>query len=862
MQPVGNDLLMNDPLQDPDLPALVAAALERRDRGLETSLEDICADRPDLLEAVRDTVATGLRLPKLQAKAATADPFVGRVLQGRYALEARLGAGAMGVVYRAFDRELGRLVAVKILRATLLGGSEAEQRFLREAEVLAALDHRAVVSIHDRGRTDEQDLFLVMDLIGGQTLSGLLEEVELRGEGPESLDTDWIAESLGVETLPESSYLRLVASWMADLADGLHSAHQKGVFHRDIKPSNILIQRSGRAVLLDFGTAARLGCATITREDAALGTPAYMAPESLASNHKPDPRGDVWGLGATLYHLLTLHQPYRGRPTQVLAALATKDPQPAHRLRPGLPRDFVAILDRAMARVPEQRYASAAAFASDLRAFLEHRPVSARPLRPWIRTWRRARRSPAARAVAGLLAIGGIVALVWGLYVAYQETRRTQYLEAWSHITPNVTVGAPSSRVWEDTARRDALLAHLDEAVRNNPRAISARTLRLGFWLDQGWAGKASDEMDIISGRLASDFAQALAERYRDLLDTYAVAPGVAPASTDALDLSDLPEPKGPADLFLAAYHFGRAGDWDRAKTLLADPSLNEDVAAQELSLRFYVGDPEQLIRRIAWIEDQLGRRTALSAHWLGWALMAQKRYGAAIDVIEDGLALAPESRRLHENAGVVLWRLGEFDGALEHFLEAAAIHPIAVKPAMNVVRVLMDQGRLGEAREALDRVPFEASERGRGRRLSLLAEIQTEQALVKAAEGKRTEAGILAGEAHEAFEALARQGGFKLPARAAIAAAIARDDVDHVLSGLLNLMLDSPADVSRLGVVLNWIPADLDPEDSASLRNYFEELRDYLVANPVAIRAPGAPKTQTQSSNPSEAETGHELPK
>ncbi|MCK5942496.1 MAG: serine/threonine protein kinase, partial [Planctomycetes bacterium] len=343
--------------EDPELERLLVRALELEASGDPVDVEQLCADRPDLVAAVRDALGQSAALSGLDEAAQGFDPHEQSVLAGRYRLDRRLGAGAMGVVYQATDLELQRPVAVKILRSVLLDGDEAEARFEREAEVLAAVQHTAVVTIYDRGRTDDGLRYLVMELLDGVPLSELLTRAEERQRelGPDD-DTAWLRDYFDDDAELESSFLRQAVRWTAQLAPGLEAAHDAGVFHRDIKPSNVFVRRDGSPMLLDFGIAARSSEATIAERDSPIGTPAYMDPNQLERRGEPGPVVDIYGLCGTLYHIVTLRAPFRGTPQEILADLKTKEPPPASRVRPGLPRDLQAVLDCGMARNDARRY--------------------------------------------------------------------------------------------------------------------------------------------------------------------------------------------------------------------------------------------------------------------------------------------------------------------------------------------------------------------------------------------------------------------------------------------------------------------------------------------------------------------------
>ena len=257
-------------------------ALTRIEAGEDVRPRELCREHPELAAPLADALQMTEDLPELHRAASVADPLEAVVLRGRYQLERRLGMGAMGVVYRATDLELKRTVAVKLL-AKDFAEDIAEQRFEREAELLAALQHPHIVSVFDRGRSARGMPFLVMELLDGVSLSVILaayeQDAAAASVGPEA---EWLAAKIGGGAPPERSFLRMAVRWSAELASGLRAAHECGVFHRDIKPSNVFILRDYRAVLLDFGIAARPQDGRLTASETVLGTPWYMPPEQAA----------------------------------------------------------------------------------------------------------------------------------------------------------------------------------------------------------------------------------------------------------------------------------------------------------------------------------------------------------------------------------------------------------------------------------------------------------------------------------------------------------------------------------------------------------------------------------------------------
>jgi len=267
----------------------------------------------------------------------------GDSLDGRYDLLEEIGEGGMATVFRARDQDLRREVAVKVLFPHLARRTEVVRRFHREARAAANLEHPNILRIYDVGGGEgDEPPFIVMELIRGRTL---LEEIEQRGP----------------------IFAEIAACIGALLADALSAAHAKGIIHRDIKPSNVLIAQGGRLLLADFGVA-RLETedSLVTRTGALLGTPAYMSPEQ-ASGDTATVKSDVYSLGATLYQLATATLPYSGSPAKVMSMIATGALLAPVKRRAEVGPDLSNAITRMMAVDPQDRPASAAVVAGELR---------------------------------------------------------------------------------------------------------------------------------------------------------------------------------------------------------------------------------------------------------------------------------------------------------------------------------------------------------------------------------------------------------------------------------------------------------------------------------------------------------------
>ncbi|CAE7425368.1 prkC [Symbiodinium necroappetens] len=346
--------------------AWIRAELDgERDR--EAFLDEACAGDPALRRDVERLLAydgdSSEFLPR--GRRAAAPPAAGDAPPrriGRYAVESVVGRGGMGVVYLCTQDTPVRTVAVKLLRAAWAGDAEAS-RLQREGQFLASLQHPNIAHVFDAG---------VAEVTGADGSRSRQPFVAM--EHVDGVPIDKHAEAAG---LGDRERWRL----LADVCDAVRHAHQRAVIHRDLKPSNILVDGDGRARVLDFGIAADAGERRDGPRPGLTGTLAYMSPEQLANpDAAPDTRSDVYALGVTAYKLLTGVLPHDLEGLTLAEALATVRSTPARpprAARPDLPPEAASCIERAIACDPEARYASAEAFAEDIRALLTNRPVGA-----------------------------------------------------------------------------------------------------------------------------------------------------------------------------------------------------------------------------------------------------------------------------------------------------------------------------------------------------------------------------------------------------------------------------------------------------------------------------------------------------
>lgn len=379
---------------------------------------------------------------------------------GRYQLLLKLGQGGFGTVWRAMDRVLKRPVAVKILHSFRAFDESSRRQFYAEARATARLSDQRIVRVLDYETTEDCD-YIVYDLIEGGSLHDRLKQSSLEP--------------------------RQAAEWCKDLAHAVHYAHTQKVLHRDLKPANVLVDETGRVFVTDFGLAkivsgqGEAGAAS-TRTGDLKGTYPYMSPEQLVGDCSE--RSDVYGLGATLYHLLTGCPPFQGSVAEVIRNVESAMPAPPSSGNPKVPADLDVICLKALAKVPEDRYQSAEDFANDLEAYLSQRPIKASSVVKIA-----AKRSSKAKLrllLGGLAMLGGVLTVVILTVLAkYWQRDGAIPLQAVKHHQwPEPIPGLVRVRI--DTEPPEAVLAYipLDE-THHLPRleattfAASKKTVRL-----------------------------------------------------------------------------------------------------------------------------------------------------------------------------------------------------------------------------------------------------------------------------------------------------------------------------------------------------------------------------------------------
>lgn len=638
-------------------------------------VEDYLSRYPGYEDLVRSEYASFSDVPAHEDEVSGPDaPGPGGRI-GPYLLEDLIGRGGQGQVFRASDTRMRRRVALKLLTARVLATPEERARFEREAELLARLDHPGIATILDSGEHEGRP-WLAMRLIDGPSLAS-----RMRGDG------------LGEEGWP------FVARMGIRLAEALTHAHGRGVVHRDVKPANVLLDQGAEAALVDFGLAAdRSADATsLTLTGDVFGTPAYMAPEQVRGE-SADERTDIHGLGATLHHAITGTAPYSGPSREVVLAAVEHAPPPDARVtNPSCPRGLVAIVQKAMAKRPADRYATAAALREDLEALLEGRPTRARPIGPVKRLVLRARRRPRVAALivlTVLLALG--LAATGGFLLASRETieageqalvargREERAMIAWAHL------GEGSAEIARSTF--EALLAE----DRSDITALAGLVLSevRGEDLDAARAHIAGHP------RREEPAIRALARGLRDLLGDL---------STDGE-----PElPRTPDRCFVEgqlAMRRGHAGDrrgFTEALTWFTEAiTRSEVVPALYLYQRTHAAahiPHRRIAREGAEVMIERWPDAAGAAYWAGFAHHAFDLEVAA-EHLRRATRLDPSFGPAWSDLGNVLAGLGRHEQAIEVYGQAAKLLPELPHPWSGIGQSARQLGREAEAIAGLER--------------------------------------------------------------------------------------------------------------------------------------------------------------
>ena len=683
---------LNDSVCDGPLDRVIAAYLDALQAGQAPDREELLRRHPQWARELQSFFAdhdrvqalAGQVLAPVTPSGAAAPPSGGTPVQrwGEFELLEEVARGGMGVVYKARDLRLNRLVALKRILAGAWASPASVQRFRREAEDAAQLDHPHIVPIYEVGEHEGQPYFSMKYFEGGN----LGQHADRFGRDP-----------------------RAAARLLANVARAVHHAHQRGILHRDLKPANILLDGAGQPHVTDFGLAKRLAEATaLTQSGVLLGTPCYMPPEQAAARKGLTTAADVYSLGAILYELLGGRPPFRAATAlETVRQVLEQDPVRLRSLRPHVDRDLETICLKCLQKEPGGRYGSAAELADDLERFLDGRPIAARPVGVVRQAGRWCRRHPGMAALIAAvlvsLAAGAGVASYFAVSAAdeaqqarqQRDKARERYRLARHAIdqfhrrvgeSPEMKargVEQLRTRLLEDAAAFYERLGPEDQESEDpEPNGRALVYLRLG-------------EMYQLTGR--SDRAE---EAYREalaLFETLAEAhPRVAEyrgsVSTALTDLGLLYQATGRAAEAAAA--FAKALDC-RRQAVAGLPHTPRQELGLVLGCR-YLANVLRDTGKVAQAEE-----TYQEAVTLGTALAAQ-----APEPPEYRLALAS----CHVERGILYRRAGKYERAEEAYSEALAIlqplaaaHPDSPDPQASLAAAYHSLGALYDATGRID---------------------------------------------------------------------------------------------------------------------------------------------------------------
>ena len=344
---------------------------------------------------------------------------------GDYELLEEIGRGGMGIVFRARQRSLNRLVALKLIRSGRFSSELEISRFRAEAEAAATLDHANIVAIHEVGEHEGQH-YLSMRLIEGKSLANHISYADSKVS------------------------IRNAAQCVATIANAVHHAHQRGILHRDLKPGNILVDADGVPYITDFGLAKRLdheGCLTLA--GAFLGTPSYMSPEQASGEKTLTTATDIYSLGTILYELLTRRPAFQGDTTvDTLNQIREKTPPRLTSFNPKVDRDLETICLKCLEKDPQRRYPTAQTLAEELGRFLRNEPILARPIGPIGRTWCWCRRKPVLASLGAAVILLLLILAVGGPIVALRQTALAEHNRQLLYTSDQLLYVSDLSTAW------------------------------------------------------------------------------------------------------------------------------------------------------------------------------------------------------------------------------------------------------------------------------------------------------------------------------------------------------------------------------------------------------------------------------
>lgn len=670
---------------------LVAECIERPgDEGR------ICAEHPDLAFAIRRRLQV-LRHSGLVAAPESQD-FPETL--GEYRLLERLGAGGMGVVYRAEQTSLRRQVALKLIRPEYLYFPGARERFQREVEAVAKLQHPHIVPIYAVGEEVGTPYF-TMELIDGATLGEIL--VQLTDRPPARLRGADLMRVLqrdrphGDLELQDATWTDCCFQIILQVARALEHAHHRGILHRDIKPSNILLSRDGRPMLLDFGLASSTTADRITRSGSPLGSIPYMAPEQIdGESEGMDARTDIYGLGVTLFEMLSLRQAFPGKLVLAREQILKGPARSLRSMNRALAWDVETVCMTAMEVDPRRRYSTVRAFADDVQRILRREPIEARRPGWMLRARRFTQRQPTlvVGVVLGtLLLVGGPVLL------AGQQARANRALGL---VNAELRQSLQAEELAHQEADHQRRLAEEEEEKARTSSVRAGRNFARSREIVQRmlvWIGEKSLDgvpgMEVVRRRLVRDAS----EFYQEFLAEGELDPEVRLEMGSVLYvLGKLQDALGELEDAVLSYRRalellsslgegvlpGRQFVHLRAKTLTdlgVSFALARDTSAAEAAYAESAASYRELL-------DQAPGDPALIRE-LAVTLLNQAGIGVYRDQLDESIAISEEAQELYASL-------------LERAPGDDELRALATTTAFNLATLLQRAERIPEAEELL----------------------------------------------------------------------------------------------------------------------------------------------------------------
>ncbi|MFT7619464.1 MAG: serine/threonine protein kinase/Tfp pilus assembly protein PilF [Planctomycetota bacterium] len=642
---------------------------------------------------------------------------------GPYVLHEEIGRGGQGLVYKATDTRLGRTVALKVL--TGLGPNAERQinRFRREAEIAARLEHNAICGVHEAGIVNGVP-FIAMRYVSGQTLAQAItfsRQTSETGEKSGFLDltdvglgSDTEQEHKSVDTLVDEPATAMAKRQLDSIllvfekaARALHAAHEAGVIHRDIKPGNIMVTDEGEPVVLDFGLAHddSEDMPSLTQTGDFFGTPAYMSPEQIAGQRiLLDARSDVYSLGVTLYESLVLRRPFDA-PTRegLYQAIMTKEAPDPRRLNRSISKDLKIVLECVLEKDRDKRYQSALAFADDLAAVRELRPIAANPIGPVGRIVRWAKRKPVRATFAAALIIGiPLIAGLSGYIVANLPN-----IEAQEQALIDEELEVTLERGFYELYRGDKekAPAYFESALAIRPDSVGAAS------------GLAEAYLKLKEPESALAALEESESAIDDRTTLYALKADVLTKLgrvEEAKNMRELAKPPHSAVTWFleglrtwntgARYSLQKVPDKETRKRAFA--LIKRAVTASPKARRIYHIMLAVTMRRDASREECVGHAEAMEELWRNdyqicfWSAMctefkAPERSAVAF---KTAAQVRPMSWTAHANTAIVLHNAGLLKDAIPWFRQAIELNGKEVQLHRSLALCLYDEGRYKEA--------------------------------------------------------------------------------------------------------------------------------------------------------------------